>query len=248
MSELPFGAAEIVAAVAAAHAEHVLDAGCGSGRLTVALAEAGAEVTGFDTNASQLEEAARRASAEGVSLDLVEADFNGALPFADASFDAVVSRLSVMAAADPVATLRELGRVLEPRGRIVTVLWAAPTENPWFAEPRAAIGVALGKERATFARAFGKLGDPEEAAAAHEAAGFVDVEAVLLRGIRSAPDAAAYWAELSAENGHFRRVEAALTGSERAAFVAALDERFVPYRDGAHLTLPRTMVLVTAQR
>ena len=36
MSELPFGAAEIVAAVAGA--ERVLDAGCGSGRLTVALA------------------------------------------------------------------------------------------------------------------------------------------------------------------------------------------------------------------
>ena len=69
MSELPFGAAEIVAAVATAHAEHVLDAGCGSGRLTVALAEAGAEVTGFDTNATQLEEAARRAAEAGVSLD-----------------------------------------------------------------------------------------------------------------------------------------------------------------------------------
>ena len=180
MSELPFGAAEIVAAVAGA--ERVLDAGCGSGRLTVALAEAGAAVTGFDTNAAQLEEAARRAADAGVALTLREADFNDALPFADASFDAVVSRLSVMAAADPVATLRELGRVLEPGGRIVTALWASPAENPWFAAPREAIGVVLGAERAAFARAFGKLGDPEEAAAAHRAAGFVDVEAVLLQG------------------------------------------------------------------
>ena len=87
-----------------------------------------------------------------------------------------------MAAADPVATLRELGRVLEPGGRIVTALWASPAENPWFAAPREAIGVVLGAERAAFARAFGKLGDPEEAAAAHRAAGFVDVEAVLLHG------------------------------------------------------------------
>ena len=88
MSELPFGAAEIVAAVAGA--ERVLDAGCGSGRLTVALAEAGAAVTGVDTNTGQLEEAARRASDAGVALTLREADFNDALPFADASFDAVV--------------------------------------------------------------------------------------------------------------------------------------------------------------
>ena len=49
-----------------------------------------------------------------------------------ASFDAVTSRLALMAADDPVATLRELRRVLEPGGRLVTVLWASPAENPWF--------------------------------------------------------------------------------------------------------------------
>ena len=246
MSELPFGAAEIVAAVAGAG--RVLDAGCGSGRLTVALAEAGSAVTGFDTSAAQLEEAANRAAEAGVSLELVTSDFNGVLPFADASFEAVVSRLSVMAAADPVATLRELGRVLVPDGRIVTALWASPAENPWFALPREAIGVVLGAERSAFARAFGKLGDPNEAEAAHRAAGFAGVEAALVQGTRSASDAAAYWTELSAENGHFRRVEALLSGDERAALVTELTERFGPYRDGDHLTLPRRMVLVTARR
>jgi SAM-dependent methyltransferase len=246
VSELPFGAAEIVAAVAGA--ERVLDAGCGSGRLTVALAQARAAVTGFDTNTGQLEEAARRASDAGVALTLREADFNDALPFADASFDGVVSRLSVMAAIDPVATLRELGRVLEPGRRIVTALWASPAENPWFAAPRESIGVVLGAERAAFARAFGKLGDPEEAAAAHRAAGFVDVGAVLLRGSRSAPNAAAYWTELSAENGHFRRIEAVLSDDERDALVAELDQRFAPFRETDQLSLPRTMVLVRARR
>jgi SAM-dependent methyltransferase len=246
MTELPFGVVEIVEAVAGA--ERVLDAGCGSGRLTVALAEAGAAVTGVDTNAEQLEVAARRASAAGVALELVEADFNSALPFAAASFDAVVSRLSVMAAADPVATLRELGRALEPGGRIVTALWGTTAENPWFAAPRKAIGTVLGADRAAFARAFGKLGDPEEAAEAHRAAGFVAVEAALLRGSRSARDAASYWAELSKENGHFRRVEAMLSEDERAALVSELDNRFAPYRGGDHLVLPRTMVVVTARR
>ena len=158
MTALPFGAAEILAAVAGAG--RVLDAGCGSGRLTVALATAGAAVTGIDTNAGQLAEAARRADEAGVELTLLEADFNAPLPFADASFDAVTSRLALMAASDPVATLRELRRVLEPGGRLVTVLWGSPDENPWFAEPRAAIGAVLGAERAAFARAFGKLGEP----------------------------------------------------------------------------------------
>jgi predicted RNA methylase len=51
-----FGAAELLAAVAGAR--RVLDGGCGSGRLTVALALAGAEVTGFDTSSERLDQIA----------------------------------------------------------------------------------------------------------------------------------------------------------------------------------------------
>ena len=180
MTELPFGATEILAAVAGA--ERVLDAGCGSGRLTVALAQAGASITGIDTNIGQLEQARRRAEDAGVDLTLLEADFNAPLPFADASFDAVTSRLALMAADDAVATLTELRRVLEPGGRLVTVLWATPAENPWFAVPREAIGAVLGQERASFARAFGKLGDPDAATDAHRTAGLVDARRFASRG------------------------------------------------------------------
>ena len=67
-------------------------------------------------------------------------------------------------------------------------------------------------------------------------------------GSRSAPDAAAYWTELSAENGHFRRIDAVLSDDERAALVAELDERFAPFRETDQLSLPRTMVLVQARR
>ena len=242
---LPFGVAEILTVVAGAG--RVLDVGCGSGRLTVALAAAGAEVTGIDTNARQLAEARRQALEAGVVLTLREADFNTTLPFADGSFDAVTSRLALMAAGDAVATLTELRRVLVPGGRLATVLWAAPSENPWFGLPREAIGAALGPERATFARAFGKLGDPEEAAAAHRAAGLNDVEAVRLHDLRTAPDAATYWRELSAENGHFRKVDAAMSERERAALEAELGVRLEAYREGTALSLPRTQVLVTAR-
>lgn len=246
MTELPFGAAEILAAVAGS--ERVLDAGCGSGRLTVALAETGAAVTGIDTNAGQLEQARGRAEEAGVALELLEADFNAPLPFADASFDAATSRLALMAAGDAVATLAELRRVLVPGGRLVTALWAAPAENPWFAVPREAIGAVLGAERASFARAFGKLGDPQEAAAAHRAAGLVDAEAVRVEGRRTAADAASYWRELSAENGHFRRVADARDPAEAAALAAEIEARLEPYREGDHLSLPRTLVVVTARR
>jgi SAM-dependent methyltransferase len=245
VSALPFGCAEILAAVAGA--ERVLDAGCGSGRLTVALALAGADVTGVDTNGSQLEVARGRALADGAALTLLETDYN-ALPFEDASFDAVVSRLAVMASDDPVTSLRELARVLVPGGRLVTVLWASPDENPWFGEPRKAIGEVLGPERASFARAFGKLGDPDSAAAAHRDAGLREVEARRLRELRETPGAIAYWQELSEENGHFRRIAATLDDAQRAELTAAVEERLAPFSAGDHLALPRTQILVTARR
>jgi hypothetical protein len=105
----------------------------------------------------------------------------------------------------------------------------------------------LGHERASFARAFGKLGDPEEAAAVHDAAGLVDVEAVRVRGSRTAPDAVSYWQELSVENGHFRRVAAALNEDDAAALTMEIESRLTPYHEGDHLSLPRTLVLVTAR-
>ena len=243
---LPFGTAEIVAAVAGA--QRVLDAGCGGGRLTIALARAGAAVTGIDTSGERLEQARRRAARAGVELRLVEGDFNAPLPFADASFAAVTSRLALMAAADPVATLAELRRLLEPGGRLVTVLWAATAENPWFVVPREAVAAVLGEEHAVFARAFGKLGDPAEAAAVHRVAGLESVEAHRLHERAIVVDAAEHWATLSRENGHFRRIAATLSDAERVALAAELEERLDRYREGDHLSLPRTLVLVSARR
>ncbi len=246
VGQLPFGCAEIVAAVAGAL--RVIDAGCGSGRLTLALAQEGADASGIDTSSQRLEQARRRAERAGKALRLLEADFDKPLPFADASFDAVVSRLALMAADDPLATLKELRRVLEPGGRLVTVVWASPEENPWFRVPREAIAAVLGEERADFARAFGRLGDPVEAAAVHRAAGLCDVEAIRIHGRRTASDAAAYWHDLAAENGHFRRIASASNDGERDALARELEARLDPYRNGDHLSLPRVLVAVSARR
>ena len=202
----------------------------------------------MDTSADALREARARAVEAGVELELVLADMNEPLPFADAAFDAVTSRLSLMVASDPVETLRELARVLAPGGRLATVLWAALPENPWFAVPREAVAGVLGPERGSFARAFGRLGSVEEAAAVHRAADLADVHGRLLHEAWERADAADHWRQLARDNGHFRRVDEALGASERDAIVADLDARLTRYRTGATLVIPRTLVLVAAQR
>jgi SAM-dependent methyltransferase len=92
----------------------ILDYGCGHGMAAVVLARCGARLTAFDLSPGYLDEARRRAGANGVRVHFVQA--NGeSLPFADASFDriwgnAVLHHLDVRIAG------RELLRVLKPGG------------------------------------------------------------------------------------------------------------------------------------
>jgi SAM-dependent methyltransferase len=244
--EVPIGLVEIVAAVA--DAPSVLDVGCGSGRLTVALARTGAAVTGADASRAVLDRAGARAREAGVELGLVLADFNDPLPFEEAAFDAITSRLSLMVARDPVATLRELARLLAPDGRIATAIWAPIEENPWFGVPRDAIVSVLGPDRGTFARPFGRHGEPDAMAALHRAAGLRDVDSTVIAAPVRVPDAATHWARLAASNGHYRRVDAALGDDERHALEQDLATRLEPFRDGDQVVLARTLVLVTARR
>jgi len=190
----PFGVPQIVAAVSAAGS--VLDAGCGSARLTLAFAEAGAaDVVGIDTSLERLAQGRARLSAhpKGACVKLIEADFDHVLPFSDGWFTAAASRLALMIAADPVATLRELRRVTAAAGRIVTALWAPVDENPWFALPRSAAAAVVRSDRADYARAFGRLGSPEEATEVHRAAGLAGAHCGKRSTSRTPPPSGPGW-------------------------------------------------------
>jgi ubiquinone/menaquinone biosynthesis C-methylase UbiE len=52
----------------------VLEIGCGTGRVTIPLAEAGVEITGLDVSASMLAEANRKAQERGATVGWIEAD------------------------------------------------------------------------------------------------------------------------------------------------------------------------------
>jgi ubiquinone/menaquinone biosynthesis C-methylase UbiE len=102
--------------------ERVLDVAAGNGNATLAAARRGCLVTSTDYVGELLERGAERADAERLEIDFQVADVE-ALPFADASFDAVVSTFGVMFAPDHAASAREMARVCRPGGRIGLANW-----------------------------------------------------------------------------------------------------------------------------
>ena len=102
----------------------VLDAACGAGNAAIPAAQAGARATGLDLSPDKLALARERAADYMVEIDWVEGDVQ-ALPFADASFDRVLSVFGHMFAPDHRQTAAELRRVLRPDGVIAVASWMA---------------------------------------------------------------------------------------------------------------------------
>ena len=102
--------------------ERVLDVAAGNGNATLAAARRGCVVTSTDYVGSLLERGAERARAERLEIAFQVADVE-ALPFADASFDAVVSTFGVMFAPDHARSAAEMARVVRPGGRIGLANW-----------------------------------------------------------------------------------------------------------------------------
>jgi SAM-dependent methyltransferase len=103
--------------------QSVLDVGCGTGVLACAAAErAGPKgrVVGLDPNERMLAVARRKTAVVTWQLGRAES-----LPFADASFDAVVSQFALMFFESKPTAIAEMLRVLRPRGRLVIAVWDA---------------------------------------------------------------------------------------------------------------------------
>lgn len=112
---------------------HVLDIAAGTGEpgLTAAAHVPRGRVTVTDLAEHMLEAAADKAARRGlrnVETRLCEA---AALPFADASTDAVLCRFGFMFFPDMAVAAREFARVAKPGARICAAVWSAPAENPW---------------------------------------------------------------------------------------------------------------------
>jgi ubiquinone/menaquinone biosynthesis C-methylase UbiE len=102
--------------------QSVLDVAAGNGNATLAAARRFAEVVSTDYVGALLERARERAQAERLAVTFREADAE-ALPFADESFDVVLSTFGVMFTPDQQQAARELVRVCRKGGKIGLANW-----------------------------------------------------------------------------------------------------------------------------
>jgi SAM-dependent methyltransferase len=102
--------------------QKVLDVAAGNGNVSLAAARRWCEVTSTDYVPGLLKRARERAAAERLDIDFRHADAES-LPFADASFDVVVSTFGVMFTADQERAANEMMRVCRPGGKIGMANW-----------------------------------------------------------------------------------------------------------------------------
>jgi 2-polyprenyl-3-methyl-5-hydroxy-6-metoxy-1,4-benzoquinol methylase len=100
----------------------VLDLACGTGNLAVRAAQRGAKVSGIDIAPNLIASAKVRALLSGLDIKFEEGDVE-MLPYADASFDLVMSMYGVMFAAHPQIAASELLRVAAPGATIALANW-----------------------------------------------------------------------------------------------------------------------------
>lgn len=102
--------------------EAVLDVACGTGVVAITAALRGATVKGLDLAPALLADARRNAALIDAAIEFVEGDVES-LPYADASFDVVLSQFGHMFAPRPERAIAEMLRVLKPGGRIAFSTW-----------------------------------------------------------------------------------------------------------------------------
>ena len=176
----------LTAELAVRKGERVLDACCGTGDLALADLKAGAgSVVGLDFSPRMLERARRKSDA----VEWLEGDML-ALPFEDASFDAVTVGFGVRNVDDLEAGLRELRRVVKPGGRIGVLEITRPRGllkpffRLWFDVLVPLLGKVLpgGKAYTYLPASVRRFPGPDDLQAVMERAGFGSVTYRLLAG------------------------------------------------------------------
>lgn len=128
----PVGAALLEAARLRPDAQ-ILDVASGTGEpgLSAAARAPKGRVVVTDLAENMLRVAAENAERRGLTNVITRQADAGALPFSDATFDAVMARFGFMFFPDVRGAAGELARVARPGARVTTAVWGAPAKNLW---------------------------------------------------------------------------------------------------------------------
>jgi ubiquinone/menaquinone biosynthesis C-methylase UbiE len=154
--------------------QRVLDVACGTGVLAREAASrtgSSGHVAGVDPISGMLEVAKKLAPSIEWRAGVAES-----LPFADRSFDAVVSQFGLMFFTDRSRALREMLRVSAPDGLLAVAVWDSLASNPAYATAVALLDRVAGRRAGDALRAPFVLGDRGELAKLFENAGAASVE------------------------------------------------------------------------
>ena len=200
--------------------------------------------------AEMIHAAEREAHRRGIANVTFRQCTADSLPFGNASFDVVVSRLGAMFFTDPLAAFREMLRVTKPGGALALVVWHKSELNPFavvvtevmsrYVETPAADPDAPGAFR---------FAGPGKLASILRDAGTIDIRERVLKFHIEAPISPAEFWELRSETSDTLREKLAKLGSEQAVRVAReVQEAVREFSPNNQMSFPAQMIIVTGSK
>jgi ubiquinone/menaquinone biosynthesis C-methylase UbiE len=243
------GAAQLLDAARVVAGERVLDVGCGTGivaRTAAARVGSTGAVTAVDLNEGMLAVARAAGASLRPAIDW-RAGNATALPLADESFDVVVSQQMLQFVPDTVAALREMRRVLAPRGRLAVSACRPIEHSPAYVPLADLLARHVGPPAGAGMRSPFAAWTADDVRGFLAAAGFRDVHVRIEVASVRYPSAAEMLRREAASSPLAEPV-AALAPAARAALVGALEDALRPFRDDDGVVSPLQLYVATAAR
>jgi ubiquinone/menaquinone biosynthesis C-methylase UbiE len=218
----------------------MLDVACGPGFVASGGRVRGATARGLDFSPAML--AVARARDEAVQFDVGDAE---ALPYADATFDAVVANFGIHHVPRPPLALCEAHRVLRRGGCVAFSFWAEPAENVAWRLVFDAVARHGHRTAAQTPSPGGGFATTAQCAEALREAGFADCTTHLVRATWRHRDAEGLVAALRAGTARMAAMIEAQPPDALAAIVADIAANAAGYGDSGAIAVPIAAVIAS---
>jgi ubiquinone/menaquinone biosynthesis C-methylase UbiE len=232
----------------------VLDVAGGVGEPSLTIAERvgpTGSVMYTDVVAEMVEAAKSEAQRRGLTNVAFRQCAADSLPFESNTFDAVVCRLGAMFFPDPLAALREMLRVTQPKGAIALAVWGESELNPFSYLITNVLARHFGAEAPADSNAPGafRFAEPGSLARILRDAGAMDVKERVLKFHIVAPiSAGEFWEMRSEISGTLREKLATLSGAQVDLIAQEVQAAVREFFPNDQMSFPAQMIIVIGKR